>query len=227
MALAGVSKATLRTRLFQTYNEEEGGGGEFTPPAVNTCLQQAVHEFCLRTGFFVGSAQRARADTATGEALVTLPTGMFRVTDVDYQRHIAATTQRGRLRETTVQMLALREGSGWARHSDSTSGTGMQNHAWYRRGSKRIGLYPPNIAACLTVGTVIVQGPTIPDLMTATQICIVPEQFIPAVLYIGARIMAEMDADSDAEGARAKDFEAKAGPYIQAAMGYRPPVIGD
>lgn len=228
MALAGVTRATLRTRLFATYNEVEGGGGEFTLTAVGTVVQQAVHEFCLRTGFYIGSASRARPDNASGEALLTLPTGMIRLSDVEYHRQISSTVQRARLRETTPQHLALREGAGWARHTDTNAGgTSLKYHAWYRRGNKRIGFYPPNITTT-TAGTIIVQGPMIPDLMAnSTSVCVVPEQFIMGAIYIGCRMLSEIDADSDAEGARAAAFEAKAGPFIQAAQGYRPSTGGD
>jgi len=215
MALTALTKAALRVRIYDVYGEASGGA-DFTGTLVYTALQEAVQEFALRTDCVVGSARRPRPDVTGGnEALVTIPTGMYRVDKVAYLHVAKTTTAWSVLEKTTERALVLREGSTWMQDSETTSGTAPNYHRWYVKDSNQIGFYPPNMSA--TAGSALLWGPMVPDLMTAAGSCEISPEWCPGIIYIACRKLAEHDADSDAEGKRAADFEAKAQGYVNLA----------
>jgi len=216
MALTALTKTALRTRTYDAYGEASGGA-DFTVTFVNTALQEAVQEFALRTDCVIGSARRSRPDATGGnEALLTVPTGMYRVDKVAHLRYAKADTAWNIIERTTERALNLREGPTWIRDSEATTGTAPEKHRWYTKDSTRIGFYPPDMSA--TAGSVLLWGPAVPDLMPATaSACGISAEYAPGVVYIACRKLAEHDADSDAEGKRAADFEAKAQGYVNLA----------
>ena len=92
MALTGMSKDEIQALAYVMYGEDSTNS-DFTGTIVNTCVQEAVREFCMLTNALVGSARRERPSATGGyEAFITLPTGMYRVTRVHHMRYAKAGT---------------------------------------------------------------------------------------------------------------------------------------
>ena len=219
MALTALTKAALRVRVYDVYGEASGGA-DFTGTFVCTALQEAVQEFAMRTDCVIGSARRSRPDVTGGnEALLTLPTGMYRTLKVAHLRHAGSGTAWSIIERTTERVLVLREGPSWIRDTETTSGTAPDKHRWYEKDSNQIGFYPPDMSA--TAGTVLLWGAHVPDLMTASANCEISPEFCPGVVYIACRKLAEHDADADAESKRAAEFEQKAQGYVELAVRQR------
>jgi len=226
MAIAGKTKADIRTAIYDVYGEDSSSNLDFSATMVNTFAQEAAQEFALRSDCLLSSASRARPEMSTSttgaEGLVLLPTGMYRVNRVDIERHVGDTRQRYTIEGATEEYLRLWYGESWPTVRDSGGiGTSWQNLRWYRKGNKRIGIWPALVVG--TTGTVVIWGHVTPDrLGVDTNVSDIPAEYIPGVVYFACRRMAERDADSDAEGKRASRFEEQGAKYVAEASGRRP-----
>lgn len=217
MALTAITKAEIRSRAFTRYGEV-AGGYEFNTAGMGTFIQNAVERMAMKSGCIVGSARRARPTSSTAEALLTLPTGMWGVNRVVHERHFPGATHSNQdIPHRTQQWLSLAYGDGWAYASSAEVGGSTVNEAWYRKGTRLLGFFPPNLVN--TAGTAIVWGRLASSAMMAndTTPCEIAPEFIPGVVEYICGFMAERDADSDAEGQRAASFFAKGDEYSQIA----------
>ena len=218
MAVGDVTKAGLRTRAFESYGEE-AGGYEFSTGMMGTFIRNAVEDFALRSGCVIGSGRTARPTATTGEALITLASGVFSITRVVHERQFAGVAgMSDDIGHTTRASLALWYGADWMLASGTSAGAGATSQKWYRKGARFIGIFPASLVH--TAGTIVHWGAKIPDVMAnETSPCKVPTEYTPGVIALVNEQMARRDTNAEqGEGGRAGKFAAEANKYIKLAQ---------
>jgi len=220
MALTVPTGGEMRRRAFLAYGEV-AGGGEFATATMNTFMNRAVTRFALDSGIVVGSCRKARpvnTTTAPGEALATMPAGLFDPRRVVHERRAyAGAAYYTDLRHTTQRYLALAYGPEWSYAIGSEAGVAPTAMRWYRKGSQIVGFFPGNMSGH-TVGTAVIWCSKVPDPMnTDTAPLTIPAEYADGIVSDVCRRMAERDVDSDSEGKRAASFEAETQTWIQRA----------
>jgi len=220
MALAYLTKSAIRALAFNAYDEAQGSSDEFTTTFVDTAVNEAVKEFVLLTGCVTGTVSRARPTSTTGEATVTLPTGMRSIFQVDLSRTVGGTNTKRTLTETSGDKLRAFWGPYWMHMTSSimdgnATTPGQWSHMWYQRDPTTLGFFPQKYNG--TVGTVTLFGVKVPDIVTASQSITIPPEYVPGIVKLTAAIMASRDVNADGTGQRAVRLKAEAQPYIDKA----------
>jgi len=215
MPLAGFTKSELVARAYSQYSEV-AGQGFFSTAMMGTFAQNAVREFAVQSQCVIGSSRKARPTASSGEAVLTLPTGLFSPWRVIHERHFGSSGKVNEVEYTSESRLGLWYGGAWLSSSEATVGTSPNTHRWYRRDHNALGFFPPVMTA--TAGTAVVWSFRVPTAMsTSTADCGIPAQYAPGVIALMCKQMAERDVDADPDGGRMKGFDGDAQSWAQIA----------